>query len=152
MNVIDKLVGIISQFNEGMQNGSLMQDICKEYEAEICDMNTEDQLFEQGLNRVGVPIMDYAPYQPKTIEIKQIKRQPYNRVTLRDSGDFHYAWFIEFDDKGFKLGSKDYKAEWLEKKYGRQIFGLTDENAKELATSYIQPDLINKLKSMIQNG
>lgn len=146
MASIDSLIANAQKVQENLENGTWMQEIVKRYEAEICDMNSEDQLFEQGVNRVGVSISDYAPYQPKTIEIKQIKGQPYDRVTLRDTGDFHASFFIEADDKGFTIKASDDKAEHLEKKYGRQIFGLTDTNAQELATEYIQPDLIELIR------
>lgn len=56
-------------------------------------MNAEEQLFEQGINRLGVDIMDYAPYSPLTIAIKEEKGQPTNRVTLRDTGDFEASFF-----------------------------------------------------------
>ena len=46
----------------------------------IIDANAEEQLFEQGINRLGVDIMDYRPYTPLTIAIKEEKGQPTNRV------------------------------------------------------------------------
>jgi hypothetical protein len=93
--------------------------------------------------------MDYAPYQPKTIEIKQIKGQPYNRVTLRDEGDFHSSFYVDFSNQGFEIKASDEKTEHLVNKYGRQILGLTDENAFELASEYIQPDLITRIKELL---
>jgi hypothetical protein len=40
------------------------------------------------------------------------------------------------------------------KKYGRQIFGLTDENAKELTEGYIVPELLDKMREILykRNG
>ena len=60
----------------------------------IIDANAEEQLFEQGINRLGVDIMDYRPYTPLTIAIKEEKGQPTNRVTLRDEGDFESSFYI----------------------------------------------------------
>ena len=84
MKLIDNLRQRVTEFNELLQSGRLIQSIILENEYIITDMNSEDQLYEQGINRLGVNIMDYAPYSPLTIEIKKEKGQPYNRVTLRD--------------------------------------------------------------------
>ena len=61
----------------------------------IIDANVS-QLYDKGINRLGVSIMDYAPYTPATVAIKRAKGQPTNRVTLRDTGDFHNDFFIKF--------------------------------------------------------
>ena len=151
MTIIDVLKARVTAFKEELENGSLMEKLVKDNEAWICDMNTEDQLFERGVNRVGVSIMDYMPYRPKTIEIKEIKGQPTNRVTLRDEGDFHRSFKVDADNEKFRILSTDRKAEWLERKYGMQIFGLTDENAQSLARDYILPELRDIAKSQLTN-
>lgn len=66
-------------------------------------MNAEEQLYEQGINRLGVDIMDYAPYSPVTIEIKKALGQPTNRVTLRDEGDFESSFFWKSATSNLKL-------------------------------------------------
>jgi hypothetical protein len=149
MSILDNLISNAITVQNQLEGGQMFREICERYEAEICDMNAEDQLFERGVNRVGVDIMDYAPYQPKTIEIKQIKGQPYNRVTLRDEGDFHSSFYVDFSNQGFEIKASDEKTEHLVNKYGRQILGLTDENAFELASEYIQPDLITRIQELL---
>lgn len=151
MNVIEALKAKIETFNDGLTDGTYMSRIIMDYEAEIVDMNVEDQLFERGVNRLNVNIMDYQPYHPETIEIKMAKGQPYDRVTLRDEGDFHSSFHLNIDSEKFEIVADDEKTEWLKKRYGRQILGLTVENARELAESYVQPDLIKKLKEIL-NG
>lgn len=152
MNVIDQLLTRVQTFNNGLTDGTYISAIIKEYEPEICDMNSEVQLFEQGKNRVGVDIMDYMPYTPKTIEIKEIKGQPTNRVTLRDEGDFHSSFRLIIESDKFTVTADDWKTDWLVKKYGRQILGLTDENAEELTHEYIYPDLLAKAREVILDG
>ena len=78
MKLIDNLRQRVTEFNELLQSGRLIQSIILENEYVITDMNSEDQLYEQGINRLGVNIMDYAPYSPLTIEIK---RRKANRTT-----------------------------------------------------------------------
>lgn len=127
-----------------------IREAIEENEAFIIDMNTEDQLFERGVNRNEVDISDYAPYTPFTIQIKLEKGQPTNRVTLRDEGDFHSSFYIEYLDNGFELKASDEKTEKLIKKYGRQILGLTDGNLQEVIDDYVKPFLISKIRTILE--
>lgn len=149
MKKITDLRKRVADFNEALTSGRLMQDIIWDNDAYIIDMNAEEQLFERGINRLGVEIMDYAPYRPVTIEIKEAKGQPTNRVTLRDEGDFESSFFLEVGDKQFEIKASDFKTEDLIKKYGRQILGLTDENIAILIWQYIYPDLMDEAKKQI---
>ena len=139
----------VADFNEALTSGRIIQNIIWDNEAYIVDLNAEEQLFEQGINRLGVEISDYAPYSPVTIAIKEAKGQPTNRVTLRDEGDFESSFYLEFGDKQFKFKASDFKTEDLIKKYGRQILGLTDENISILIWKYIFPDLMAETKKQI---
>lgn len=149
MKVITDLRKRVADFNEALTSGRLIQNIIWENDAYIVDMNAEEQLFEQGINRLGVEISDYAPYSPVTIAIKEAKGQPTNRVTLRDEGDFESSFFLEVGTKQFEIKASDWKTEELIKKYGRQILGLTDENIAILIWQYIYPDLMNEAKKQI---
>ena len=149
MKKITDLRKRVADFNEALTAGRLMQDIIWNNDAYIVDMNAEEQLFERGVNRLGVEIMDYAPYSPVTIEIKEALGQPTNRVTLRDEGDFESSFFLEVGDKQFEIKASDFKTEDLIKKYGRQILGLTDENIAILIWQYIYPDLMDEAKKQI---
>jgi hypothetical protein len=149
MKLIDNLRQRVTEFNELLQSGRLIQSIILENEYVITDMNSEDQLYEQGINRLGVNIMDYAPYSPLTIEIKKEKGQPYNRVTLRDEGDFEHSFYVEADTQQFTIKAADWKTEDLIQRYGRQILGLTEENKIILIWEYIYPELKAKTKEYI---
>lgn len=111
-------------------------------EAFIIDLNVEDQLYEKGINRNAVEISDYAPYKNLTLQIKASKGQPTNRVTLRDTGDFHSSFYLQIGDDSFEIKASDEKTEALIKKYGRQILGLTDENLNEVIHTYIYPAIL----------
>ena len=141
----------VNTFNDGLRSGLITRDIIDDgmTTAFIIDANAEEQLFEQGINRLGVDIMDYRPYTPLTIAIKEEKGQPTNRVTLRDEGDFESSFYLEVGDKQFEIKASDFKTEDLIKKYGRQILGLTNENIAELIWQYVYPDLLTKAKKTI---
>lgn len=119
----------------------IIQKVIFENEALIIDMNATEQLYEQGINSVGVSIDNYAPYSEYTIEIKKAKGQPTDRVTLHDEGDFSGSFFLDVAYDRFEIKAADGKTQELIRKYGRQILGLTDENIRELVKSYIYPEL-----------
>ena len=149
MKLIDNLRQRVTEFNELLQTGRLIQYKKKKNEYVITDMNSEDQLYEKGINRLGVNIMDYAPYSPLTIEIKKEKGQPYNRVTLRDEGDFEQSFYVESNKQKFTIKAADWKTEDLIQRYGRQILGLTEENKIILIWEYIYPELKATTKEYI---
>lgn len=142
LNRIIDLHNRVSAFKNDM--GIIIQNIVYENEAYIVDMNTEDQLYQRGVNALGVDISDFQPYSPITIEIKRLKNQPTNRVTLRDTGDFHSSFYVFAGTEQFEISAKDTKTKSLIAKYGRQILGLTNDNIASLIWDYIFPDLCDQ--------
>lgn len=122
------------------------------HEEVIIQMVAEEQLYEQGIEGRGIKIASYQPYSPRTIREKMRKGQPYDRVTLRDTGEFHASLKLEVDDEGFYVTSSDEKSKYLLERYGKTIFRLTNENLKILLRDYIRPSLQSKLKEYIKNG
>ena len=141
MKSITDLRQRVVELRNGLQNGSIMQHIIGNNEDVICRMNADQQLYEQGVNAYAVPIMDYKPYTPTTIFLKEQKHQPTDRVTLRDTGAFHRSFYVDANDKEFVIRATDEKTPSLVRKYGREIMGLTPENKTDLTWRYIFPEL-----------
>lgn len=118
----------------------------------ILKMITEEQLYDLGIEGRGIKIWSYQPYTARTIRKKHKKGQPYDRVTLKDTGKFYLSLDIKFDEHGFYVTSSDGKAEVLLEKYGKTIFRLTNANLKILLNDYIRPSLKEKFKAYIQYG
>lgn len=129
-----------------------LKDEILKHENVIVQMVANEQLYDEGIEGRGIEIMSYQPYTAKTIKIKQKKGQPYDRVTLRDTGEFHDSLHVEFDDEGFYVTSTDDKAKYLLSRYGKTIFRLTNENLNTLLNQYIRPELSEKLKKKLLNG
>lgn len=129
----------------------LKEEIMRNEEV-ITRMIAEEQLYDLGIEGRGIEIKSYAPYAPRTIKNKKRKGQPYDRVTLRDTGEFHRSLKVVFDDSGFYVTSTDDKAKYLLEKYGKTIFRLTNENLTILLNDYIRPSLKEKFKNYILNG
>ena len=146
MRKLDELISRLKSFEDEIIK--VIEQVVRENEAIILDMNAEDQLFQKGITRKGVEIASFAPYAPLTIEIKKMKGQPTSRVTLRDEGDFHRTFYIEYHADGFQIKASDWKTEDLMLRYGEEILGLTDDNFHEFAVDYVKPaltELVTKL-------
>lgn len=129
---------------------TLLEDIVRSKEDVIVSAIADDQLYRRGINGRGEKIMDYAPYAARTIENKKRKGQPTTRVTLRDTGDFHKSMHVIFDSEGFYVTSDDEKAKYLVKKYGGEIYRLTDKNFTRIIRSHIRKELVKRLKQAIR--
>lgn len=151
MDVIQALLNRVVEFNAGLTSGAYIKEAIEDNEAFIVDINSEEQLFEKGITSTGVSIADYAPYSPVTVEIKQMKGQPVNRVTLRDEGDFHASFAIKATDEEFEIVANDWKVKDLTLYYGDEILGLTDENILVVAREFVYPALMTTAKKVILN-
>lgn len=127
-----------------------LEDIIRDKEDIIVSAIADDQLYRRGINGRGEKIMSYMPYTAKTIQNKKRKGQPTTRVTLRDTGAFHKSMFVVFDSEGFYITASDEKTEELIKKYGEEIFRLTDKNFTRIVRSHIRKELVKRLKRAIR--
>lgn len=148
-NMIVNLLNRVKTFHEKLQDGVFLKEIILDNETFIVNLNADDQLFDQGINNLGIQIDDYQPYTEYTIEIKKAKGQPTNRVTLHDEGDFANSIFVEVGNNQFEIKAADAKTAALTRKYGRQILGLTKENIQELIWKYIFPELQKESKKYL---
>ena len=125
-------------------SGNPQRQAIEQHEREILDMNRE-QLYEFGHNPLGISIGNYSPY---TMKVKQEKGQPFDRVTLRDTGDFYAAFHLQADNTGFYISSSDWKTDELLLKYGN-VFGLTEENRLKVAWSFLFPFVLQQVKRVV---
>lgn len=149
MGILEQLRQRVATFNEGLTDGSYMSEIIKDNDWEIVEMNTNDQLYDRGITATGISIADYEPYSDYTIALKAMKGQPTDRVTLRDSGDFHRSFEVETDSEKMTIVASDFKTIKLVNRYGSDIMGLTAENIKKLQMNIILPELIRKAQKTL---
>lgn len=128
----------------------LLEEVVRSKEEVIVSAIADDQLYRRGINGRGEKIMDYAPYAASTIKAKMRKGQPTTRVTLRDTGAFHESMFVVYDSEGFYITASDSKTPKLIKKYGDEIFRLTDTNFTRILRKHIRRELVKRLKKAIK--
>lgn len=146
MQQLDELIRRLKDFESRMFE--IIEQVIRDNEDIITEMVSEDQLYERGIDGDGIAIDSYAPYSPITIEIKQLKGQPTSRVTLRDTGDFHYSFYIKYTSDGFEITASDWKTQDLIKGYGEAIMKLTDDNFRDIAINYVQPELVKLAREL----
>ena len=129
--MISGLIDKFKKVGEELDTGEIAKKIVRDNDNILIDMNAQDQLYAKGVNRLGVRIDEYQPYRPLTIQVKIEKRQPYDRVTLKDTGEFYDSFYVETAEDRFYIKASDEKTNWLIKKYGAEIFGLTNDSLAE---------------------
>ena len=144
LNSILSLKNRVYEASQNLINGTYMQMAVTNNASAIIEAN-QDQLYELGHNPLGISIGSYAP---KTITIKKDKGQPYDRVTLKDTGDFYAGFHLDADNTGFRISSTDWKTEELLERWGN-VFGLTEENRLRISWSLFFPFLIKTVREVI---
>ncbi len=123
----------------------IVLDLVKDREKEVIAMNTDDQLF-QGFNTDGEKIT--PPYSEGYVKQKKRSGNPYDRVTTRESGDYHDSFFITYDKDQFFIDADDFKKPFLFKMYSEKLHGLTIENIDKLSEMIKEP-LIEEVRKRL---
>jgi hypothetical protein len=144
MDIFERKIRPLEDFQQNANARVLAQVEAKE--ADVVRLNAEEQLFAAGVRSDGTDIE--PPYTPFTVRLKGFKGQPTDRVTLRDTGDFHRSFRLEFNADEFTIVAGDIKEQKLKAKYGELILGLTDANTQKLIDLIREP-LLDSLKSEI---
>lgn len=114
-------------------------------ENEIVDFNRE-QLYE-GIRADDTKIE--PEYAELTKVIKAAKGQPYDRVTLKDTGDFYAGINVDINSNSYDLSSTDEKTVKLVTKYGDQIFGLNNKNKVTYINQFLRPALEDRITAKL---
>lgn len=147
--MISGLIDKFKKVGEELDTGEIAKKIVRGNDNILIDMNAQDQLYAKGVNRLGVRIDEYQPYRPLTIQVKIEKRQPYDRVTLKDTGEFYDSFYVETAEDRFYIKASDEKTNWLIKKYGAEIFGLTNDSLAEFINDYVKDEAYNRVKEIL---
>lgn len=120
-----------------------MLKVVKDNDNIAIDLNTDSQLFDKGIDSKGNSLP--GPYAPFTIDEKKVKNQPTDRITLRDTGEFHDGFFMRTTSFPIEIDSSDSKTGELKSQWGDDIFGLTNESQSEF-NDHILPDVQDAYK------
>jgi hypothetical protein len=110
----------------------------------IADLNAAQMA--KGKRSTGTDIN--PQYHPLTIELKKGRSGlagVTDHVTLFDTGSFYHNMYAQVKGDEIEYGSKDFKSEKLEKKYGSTIFGLDEGSQEVLIDEFLQPSFYEKV-------
>ena len=117
---------------------------------EIVRLNTEEQLFKEGVNADNVVLGDYTPFS------YQLKQNRFGssfprHITLFEDGDLYDSYKVpKVTLDGFVIEADTIKeGEDLEDRYGN-LEGLTEES-QEVILTFITPDYANWLIQEFRN-
>lgn len=127
-----------------------LEDVFNKYPDVLADIVTENQLFNKGEDGMGISI--HPDYADLTIDFKIEKKQPFDRVTLKDTGAFYRS--IDAEAKGGQLiiSSSIERAADLMEKYGPDILGIQDEEMKAFFEKFVIPDLRKNIGEIIERN
>jgi hypothetical protein len=114
--------------------------------AYILELDNQQQL-EEGLDANG---RDITPeYTFFTIEEKEKKGQPTDRVTLKDKGDFYRGIVARVRGESVEMVGTDSKTQELQQKYGDAVLGLSEEAVDDFRQTHVQPELEYKIRQVL---
>jgi hypothetical protein len=114
----------------------------EEHEEYFCD-SAKSMLYDYGLDGKGNNLGEYAP---RTIERKIATGLPYDRVTLRQTGDFYDGMQLVADADGFEVDSEDWKTNKLIDKYGEDITTINEYDIDMYVREELLPFLQDEIK------
>jgi len=135
----------------------LLIDVLKleEVQALIVDLNTFDQLFEEGVDSEGRKLSDIRqPYAFSTAQRKRSQGLPIDRVTLFETGKFYQSFFVNIKENGdIEINATtEFSANYdIRDSYGEEILGLTEESISKIV-DFITPLFIEAFESAIFRG
>lgn len=124
-----------------------LKDVFTKYDNVIKQTNTQEQLFTLGQDAKAQSLGSYAE---STKRIKIRKRQPIDRVTLKDTGDFYDSITVTATDKEVIIETTIEYAQFLVKRYGKEILGVQDMFLKDFYDRYIVPELESEITKIIE--
>ena len=143
--VIRKIKAAIQDIEDSIY--PTLKDVFTKHSDIIKEINTEQQLYAVGQDSKGKSLGSYAE---STKRIKIRKRQPIDRVTLKDTGDFYESVRIIAKDDELIIETSIEYAKYLTKKYGADILGIQDMELSDFTKKYIFPELENNINEIIK--
>ena len=130
---------------KGSINSSLQQSF-NDNQEQAKDLNRV-QMFA-GIKIDNTQIGDYAL---STIKYKQRKGQPFDRVTLRDTGEFYNNLQINAKPDEVVFSSPTSYSAYIFTKYNREsnVLGLTMENIRRFYEQFTKPILKQNIDDII---
>jgi len=125
--MFESLYTYLDKFQTVDETAIWFQVIDRDVQFEIIRLNTEDQLFDDGIRSDGSFLPDYSERSVREFG------KPDGHIRLKDTGDFYQSFRVKVDKWGMFIAADDVKEDVvLTERYGIDILGLTEENTQVL--------------------
>lgn len=140
-----------------LENKRVMERSLSENEilrAWIIHLNTNRQLFDQGIDSYGTAM---PPYRQSTFNIKQGVKidgttfSAGDHITLRDSGAWYNSFRVEVTPNYTEIVADPLKGK-SEERFGDDVIGLTEESIELLGDAMLKEGLAEIVKDEILQG
>ena len=119
----------------------------KDFQKFIISLNQNDQLFEEGIDSLGISLGEYSDF---TKFEKKRKGDRFDHITLLDTGGFYKSFKVTISGGGFSIDADPIKDDTnLFTEFGKEIVGLIPEN-KQIVIDAIREKILDKIRIQIQ--
>lgn len=119
----------------------------KDFQKFIISLNQNDQLFDEGIDSLGVSLGEYSDF---TKLKKKQDGQRFDHITLLDTGGFYKSFKVTVSKGGFTISANPIKDDSnLFDDFGEEIVGLTKENL-QLVINAIRERILTKVREQIR--
>ena len=138
--MLEELYTFLKQAQNLSEKEAWLFAMDRDAKEEIIRLNTEDQLFDEGIDSMDRTL---GAYSEVTKAIKRSKGQRTDHVTLKDTGEFYDSFKVRVDSKGFEIEADDtaFYDVPLTQTWGNDIIGLTKENIGFMA-EWLKPGYV----------
>lgn len=137
----------IEELNNNVQAFNLQNELDKiiiEVSPELVDANTE--MLYSGIDAEGKSLGQYAP---RTIEYKEKKGQPTDRITLKDTGEYYAGKEVVKTGDDYTIISTDPKNDKLVIDFGIEIDSIDKNRMGEITDDQLSPKLTDALQKVL---
>lgn len=131
---------------ESIDIEQMTEETFQETESDFAKLNTE-QLYSGKLNDGSEITPEYAESTKKR---KRKEGQPSDRVTTRDTGAYHEGFTVKPKSDVLEIGSDVRYEQYLDKRYGKKLYGLTPDNSEQYSFGPFWSVLKGKLEEKTQ--
>lgn len=123
----------------------------KSFQQLIISLNIHDQLYDKGIDSLGNKLGEYSPRTiegTKNFKGKIEKGQPYDHITLNDTGEFYESFRVTLRGADIVISAQTIKEDTDLIKEWPYIIGLTDENL-QIVIDKAREILVPKLRDYL---
>lgn len=124
-----------------------LKDTFFKFEDVIKQIITQDQLYKEGIDGKGKSLGSYAE---STKKVKITKKQPIDRVTLKDTGVFYFSIDVIANDTNLVIESYLSYAENLVTRYGIDILSIQEFQMKDFIDIFYKEQMKTEINKIIE--